>query len=153
MVTLRERFTEELKIAMRSKDTIAVSTIRMIMAKLKDADIVSRPSGVPEIPEDKIITMLRGMIKSRKESIELYEKGNRPELVAKEQAEIIVIERFLPAEINGDVLEKAIDTTIATLNATSPKDMGKVIAAIKAQFGNTLDFAKVSQMIKSKLSV
>ena len=153
MTTLRERFTEELKIAMRAKDASAVSTIRMIMAKLKDADIVSRPSGVPEIPEDKIITMLRGMIKSRKESIELYEKGNRPELAAKEQTEITVIERFLPAELDGAVLEKAIDTAIATLGASSLKDMGKVIASIKAQFGNTLDFAKVSQLVKAKLSV
>ena len=152
MVTLRERFTEGLKIAMRGKDTISVSAIRMIMARLKDADIVSRPSGVPEIPEDKIITMLRGMIKSRKESIELYVQGNRPELASKEQDEITVIERFLPAELDESVLENAINTAISKIGAKTLKDMGKVISEIKSQFGTTLDFAKVSQMIKVKLS-
>ena len=96
MMSLRERFTEELKGSMRAGNAPRTSTLRMILARLKDTDIAARPKGVTAVPNDDIIGMLRGMVKSRRESVTLYEQGNRPELAAKEVAEIKVIEGFLP---------------------------------------------------------
>ena len=99
---LRSRFTEELKASMRAGDAARTSTLRMIMAKLKDTDIAARPSGVDKVPDEQVVAMLRGMAKSRRESVEMYRQGNRPELAAKEEAEIAVIEGFLPQQIRSE---------------------------------------------------
>lgn len=150
-MTLREQFTAELKTAMIAKDAPRVGAIRMITAKLKDADIAARPKGVDAIPDDDIISMLRGMVKSRKESVDLYRQGNRQDLVDKELAEIAVIEHFLPAQMDDAAIEAIVATAIADSGAASVKDMGKVMAALKAAHGAALDMARVNPLVKQKL--
>ena len=149
---LREQFTEQLKAAMRAGDAPRVSTLRMITAKLKDTDIAARPKGVPEVPEEEILGMLRGMVKSRRESIDLYRQGNRPELAAKEEAEIAVIEAFLPAQMDEAALAAAIDAAIAATGAAAIKDMGRVMAELKAKYGAALDMSRAGPLVKAKLA-
>jgi hypothetical protein len=124
----------------------------MIMAKLKDSDIASRPKGIEKIPDDEVLTMLRGMVKSRRESVVLYEQGNRPELAAKETAEIAVIEAFLPQQMDDAETEAAVTGAIAEAGATSIKDMGKVMAALRAKHAAALDMAKAGTIVKARLS-
>ena len=150
-MTLREQFTEQLKAAMRAGDAPRVSTLRMIMAKLKDTDIAARPSGVQQVPDEQVVAMLRGMAKSRRESVELYKQGNRPDLVAKEEAEIAVIEAFLPQQMDEAATARAVDEAIAETGAASVKDMGKVMAALKAKHAATLDMARVGPLVRAKL--
>ncbi len=102
---------------MKAGDSARTSTLRMIMAKLKDTDIASRPKGIDQVPDEEIIAMLRGMVKSRRESVELYTKGNRPELAAKEEAEIGVIERFLPSQMDEAAMEQAVAAAVAETGA------------------------------------
>src|SRR5258708_40174075 len=106
-MSLREQFTEQLKVSMKAGDSARTSTLRMIMAKLKDTDIASRPKGIDKVPDDEVLSMLRGMVKSRRESVVLYQQGNRPELAAKETAEIAVIESFLPPQMDDSAGESA----------------------------------------------
>lgn len=151
-MTLREQFTDRLKTAMKAGDAATTSTIRMIMAKLKDTDIAARPKGIDQVPEPEIIAMLRGMVKSRRESVELYRQGNRPELVAKEEAEIAVIEGFLPSQMGEAAMQQAVKEAVAETGATSIKDMGKVMAALKAKHAASMDMAKAGPMVKAALS-
>jgi uncharacterized protein len=151
MMTLRERFTAELKTAMLAKDAPRVSAIRMITAKLKDFDIAARPKGVDAIPDEEIIAMLKGMVKSRRESVDLYKQGNRQDLVDKEQGEIDVIEAFLPAQMDDAATEAAVDAAIAETGASSMKEMGKVMAVLKAKHAASLDMSKVNPLVKKKL--
>ena len=149
---LRSRFTEELKASMRAGDAARTSTLRMIMAKLKDTDIAARPSGVDKVPDEQVVAMLRGMAKSRRESVEMYRQGNRPELAAKEEAEIAVIEGFLPQQMDEAAMAAAIDAAVAETGAASIKDMGKVMAAVKDRLGSQLDMSKASGWVKAALS-
>ena len=151
-MALRDQFTEQLKAAMRAGDAPRVSTLRMILAKLKDTDIAARPKGVPLVPDDEIAAMLRGMVKSRRESVDLYRQGNRPDLVAKEEAEIAVIEG-VPAAADGRRRppQRAVDDAIAATGAAGMKDMGRVMAALKAQHAATLDMARVGPLVRAKL--
>ncbi|MBB5688961.1 GatB/YqeY domain-containing protein [Roseomonas alkaliterrae] len=148
-MSLRDRFTEELKAAMRAGDSARVSTLRMIQAKLKDTDIAARPG--PPVDDAGIIAMLRGMAKSRAESVALYRQGGREELAAKEEAEIAVIESFLPQQMDEAAMAAAIEAAIAETGAASVKDMGKVMAALKARHAATLDMAKAGPMVKARL--
>ena len=150
-MSLREAFTEQLKTAMLARDADRVSTLRMITSRLKDIDIAARPKGIDRVPEEEILGMLRGMVKSRRESVELYRQGNRPELVAKEEAEIAVIESFLPQQMDDAATEAAVAEAIAESGAASIKDMGKVMAALKARHAATLDMSKVGPIVKAKL--
>jgi uncharacterized protein len=150
-MSLREAFTEQLKTAMLARDADRVSTLRMITSRLKDIDIAARPKGIERVPEEDILGMLRGMVKSRRESVELYRQGNRPELVAKEEAEIAVIENFLPQQMDEAATEAAVAEAIAESGAASIKDMGKVMAALKARHAATLDMSKVGPIVKAKL--
>ena len=149
---LRDDFTAHLKTAMLAKDAPRVSTLRMITAKLKDTDIAARPKGVDKIPDDEILAMLRAMVKSRREAVDLYRQGNRPELVAKEEAEIAVIESFLPAQLDDAAMDATIAAAIASTGATSIKDMGKVMAALKAQHGAALDMSRAGPLVRAKLA-
>jgi uncharacterized protein YqeY len=151
-MTLREQFTESLRAAMRAGDAPRTSTVRMILAKLKDTDIASRPKGVPEIPDDDIAAMLRGMVKQRRESVEMFAQGNRQDLVDKEAAEIAVIESFLPRQMDQAALEQAVADAIAESGATSVKDMGRVMAALKAKHAATLDMGRAGAVVKAKLA-
>ncbi len=150
-VPLRDRFTAELKTAMLAKDAPRVSTLRMITSKLKDTDIAARPAGVDRVPDDAIIAMLRGMAKSRRESVLLYRQGQREELAAKEEAEIAVIESFLPQQMDADSLAAAVEAAIAASGAASVKEMGKVMAALRATHGAALDMAAAGAVVKAKL--
>jgi uncharacterized protein YqeY len=151
-MTLRSQFTDQMKASMKAGDAARTSTLRMIMAKLKDTDIASRPKGIDQVPDDEIIAMLRGMVKSRRESVDLYTKGNRPELAAKEEAEIAVIESFLPSQMDTAAMEQAVTAAVAETGAASIKDMGKVMAALKAKHAASLDMAKAGPMVKARLS-
>ena len=150
-MALRDQFTDQLKTSMKAGDAARTSTLRMIMARLKDFDIAARPKGITAIPDDEILAMLRGMVKSRRESVELYTKGNRPELAAKEEAEIAVIETFLPAQMDATALEAAIAAAIAETGAAAMKDMGKVMGALKAKFGAGLDMGAAGPLVRAKL--
>ena len=126
--------------------------MRMIMAKLKDTDIAARKTPQdPGVPDDQVIAMLRGMAKSRRESVELYRQGNRPELAAKEEAEIAVIESFLPQQMDDAAMAAAIDEAVAEAGAASIKDMGKVMAVLKSRHAAALDMAKAGPMVKARL--
>jgi hypothetical protein len=151
-MTLRTQFTDQMKASMKAGDAARTSTLRMIMAKLKDTDIASRPKGVDQVPDEEIIAMLRGMVKSRRESVELYRQGNRPELAAKEEAEIAVIESFLPSQMDEAAMQQAVADAVAETGAASIKDMGKVMAALKAKHAASLDMAKAGPMVKARLS-
>lgn len=146
---LRERFTAELKTAMLAKDAAKTATIRMITAKLKDVDIAARPG--PPVDEAGIVAMLRGMAKSRRESVELYRQGNRPELAEKEEAEIAVIESFLPQQMDEAAMAAAVAAAVAETGATSIKDMGKVMGVLKSKHAASLDMAKAGPMVKAAL--
>lgn len=149
---LRDEFTAALKTSMKARDVLRTSTLRMVLARLKDIDIAARPKGVTAVPDEEVVGMLRSMVKSRRESVVLYEQGARPELAAKEEAEIAVIEGFLPEEMSGPVLDAAVDAAIAITGAVAIKDMGKVMAALKAAHGADLDMAKAGPLVKAKLS-
>jgi len=150
---LREKLTEAMKEAMRAKDQAALGTIRLILAKLKDVDIAARTEASREgVADDKILSMMQSMIKQRNESIALYEKGGRADLAEKEKAEIAVIERFLPQQMDEAAVEAAVREAIAAAGATSVKDMGGVMAALKAKYAGQMDFAKASAAVKKALA-
>ena len=148
-MSLRDRFMEELKAAMRAGDSARVSTLRMIQAKLKDTDIAARPG--PPVDDAGIVAMLRGMAKSRAESVTMYRQGGREELAAKEEAEIAVIESFLPQQMDEAAMAAAIDAAVAETGAASVKEMGKVMAVLRAKHAATLDMAKAGPMVKARL--
>jgi len=150
-MTLRTRFTDEVKISMRAGDAPRTSTLRMIMAKLKDIDIAARPKGGDPVPDEEIVAMLRGMIKQRREAADLYAQGKRPELVAKEEAEIAVIEAYLPQQMDEAAMTEAVRAAIAETGATGAKEMGKVMAALKAKHGAMLDMGKAGPLVKAQL--
>ncbi|MEI7607291.1 MAG: GatB/YqeY domain-containing protein [Rhodospirillaceae bacterium] len=149
---LRERFNEALKDAMRAKEQAKVSTIRMILAGVKDRDIAARPQGnAGGIDDASILNLLRSMIKQRQESVEMYRQGGRQDLVDKESAEILVIEAFMPQQMSEDETRAAVAAVITETGATSIKDMGKVMAELRARHAGTMDFAKAGPIVKAAL--
>jgi uncharacterized protein len=149
---LREQFTDQLKTSMKAGTAPRTSTLRMILARLKDTDIAARPKGIERVPEEEVVGMLRGMVKSRRESVEMYRQGHRQDLVDKEEAEIAVIEAFLPRQMDEGAMTEAVVTAIAETGAVSIKDMGKVMAALRAKHAATLDMSKVGPMVKARLA-
>ena len=150
---LREQLNEAMKDAMRACDIAALGTIRLILVKLKDVDIAARTEASREgVADDKILSMMQGMIKQRNESIALYEKGNRADLADKEKAEIAVIERFLPQQMDEAAVQAAVTDAIKAAGATSIKDMGGVMAALKTRYAGQMDFAKASAVVKKTLA-
>ena len=150
-MSLRTRFTEDLKQAMKAGDAARVSTLRMIIARLKDLDIAARPKGVAQIDEADIVPALRNMAKQRAEAAALYEQGGRGELAAKENAEIAIIAGYLSAQMDEAALRQAIDAAIAATDAAAPRDMGRVMAALKAGHGPALDMARAGALVKARL--
>ncbi|TAJ33133.1 MAG: GatB/YqeY domain-containing protein [Reyranella sp.] len=150
---LRDKLNDALKDAMRARDTVALSAIRLILAKLKEVDIAARTESNREgVADDRILSMLQGMIKQRNESVVLYEKGNRTDLADKEKAEIAIIERFLPQQMDDAAVDTAVREAIAAAGATSVKDMGGVMAALKGKYAGQMDFAKASAAVKKALT-
>ena len=151
MSLLRERFTQEMKDAMKGGDKARLAAIRMIQAALKDRDIEARGAG-KEVSEDDILALLQKMVKSRQESLAMYEQAGREDLAAQERGEIAVIQTFLPAQMSDEDVKAAIAAAIAETGAASMKDMGKVVAVLKAKFTGQMDFAKASAMVKAALN-
>lgn len=151
--TLRQHLNDALKTAMLSKDARSVSTIRLIMAALKDRDIAARPRGVTDgIPEEEILGMLQSMMKQRRESIALYEQGGRLELAQQEAEEITIIERFLPAQLSPEQVAEAVRVVVAEIGAQGLKDMGRTMAALKERYAGQMDFTKASATVKAQLT-
>jgi len=149
---LREAFTERLKDAMRARDSRTVSAVRLIIAALKDRDIAARGTGnTVGIDDSDILRLLQGMVKQRRESIALYRQGNRPELAAKEEAEIAVIESFLPKQMSEEEVVAAAKAAIAETGAAGVKDMGKVMAALRERHAGVIDMAKAGAVVKQLL--
>ncbi len=149
---LREQITEAMKDAMRAREPETLSTVRMILAGIKDKDIAARPAGnATGIGDPEILSLLQSMVKQRRESVALYKQGNRADLVAKEEGEIAVIERFLPKQMDAAETDAAIVAAIAESGAASIKDMGKVMAALKAKYSGQMDFSAVGPAVKAKL--
>ena len=149
---LRSQINNTYKAAMKRKETIAVSTLRLIQAAIKDRDIAARSKGNTDgISDDEVLSLLQSMIKQRRDSIEAYEKGGRMELAQQEAEEISIIESFLPAQMNDDEIATAVDSVISDMEATTLKDMGRVMATLKGQFAGQMDFGKASSAVKAKL--
>ncbi len=151
MTSLRERFTADLKEAMKAGEKGKVSTIRLITSALKDKDIEARGLGKPETTPEEILALLQKMIKQRQESIAIYDANGRPELAAGERAEVEVINAYLPKQMSEDEVKAVIAAAVTESGAASVKDMGKVIAILRAKFAGQMDFAKASGLVKAAL--
>ncbi len=150
---LRTRLSDALKTAMKAKENLTVATIRLIMAALKDRDIAARSKGnMDGVGEDEILSMLQSMIKQRRESVEMYEKGGRLELAEQEAQEIEIITTFLPEQLDDAAVAAAIAEVITETGAESLKDMGKVMGLLKERYAGRMDFSRASAGIKEKLS-
>ena len=149
---LRTQLPDALKSAMKGRQERAVSTIRLILATLKDRDIAARGKGNPDgISEDEIRQMLQNMIRQRRESIALYEQGGRLELAQQEAEEITIIESFLPKQLNAAEIEQAAKTVIGEVGASSIKDMGRTMATLKQRYAGQMDFGKAGAVVKTLL--
>jgi hypothetical protein len=149
---LRESFSERLKQAMRAKDTRTLSTVRMILAGLKERDVAARGADNREgIADPEILRLLQGMIKQRRESIALYRQGNRPELVQQEEEEIAIIESFLPQQMNDDQMAAAAKAAIAETGAAGVKDMGRVMGVLRERHAGVIDLARAGAVVKQLL--
>ena len=148
---MREKLKEDLKVAMKAGEREKVDALRLINAALKDKDIEARVSG-GTVSDADVLAVLQKMIKSRQESLDIYEKNNRPDLAAKEKSEIAVISSYLPQQLSEAETAAAIKAAIAELGASSIKDMGKVVASLKDKYTGRMDFSKASALVKAALS-
>jgi uncharacterized protein YqeY len=149
---LREAFSERLKQAMRAKDARTLSTVRMILAGVKERDVAARGSGNQEgIADPEILRLLQGMIKQRRESIALYRQGKRPELAQQEEDEIAVIESFLPQQMNDDQMAAAAKAAIAETGAAGVKDMGRVMGVLRERHAGVMDMARAGAVVRRLL--
>ena len=149
---IRDEIKTALVAAMKARDATTTAAIRLIQSAIKNRDIELR-TATQQPDDDLLVTeVLQKMIKQRRESIEMYEKGNRPELAAAEAAEVAVIERFLPQQMSEDEARAAIDALATELGASSVKDMGRVMAALKERFAGQMDMAKASGLVKARLA-
>ena len=149
---LRDDINTALKTAMKAGDARRVSTLRLVNAALKNADIELRGQGKGPLGEDEMLALLQKMIKQRHESVELYDKGGRAELAQQERDEIAIIASYLPKQMSEDEVKAAISDAIAETGAAGMKDMGKVIAVLKGKFAGKMDFAKASGLVKGMLA-
>jgi hypothetical protein len=150
---LRQQLSDALKTAMKQREVRAVSTIRLILAALKDRDIAARSSGnMDGLSDPEILQLLHTMIRQRKESIEQFESGGRIDLAEQEAQEIEIIRRFMPEQIEGEALETAIRAVVAEVDAKTIKDMGRTIALLKEKYAGRMDFSKASGFLKQILS-
>ena len=152
-MSLRKKINEQFNSALKSKNKTSVSTFRLILAAIKERDIANRTSGKKEeIKDDEIIKVLRKMRKQREDSADLYKKGNRKELLEVEEAEIKIIDTFLPKQLNEEETKKICKEIIESVGATSIKDMGKIMGSLKQKYSDSIDFSKASVIIKGLLS-
>ena len=149
---LRDDMNNALKEAMKAKNERTVSTLRMVNSTLKNADIEARGSGKPALGEPEVLAILQKMIKQRQESVEMYKKGDRPDLVKQEEEEIAIITAYLPKQMSEADMAAAIDAAIAETGAAGMKDMGKVIGVLRGKYAGQMDFGKASGLVKAKLT-
>jgi uncharacterized protein YqeY len=148
---MRETITAALKHATKAQDKRRISTLRLVSAAIKDRDIAARTAGKTQATDAELLELLAKMIKQREESEKIYADAGRAELAKQEGEEIVIIREFLPVQLSDQETEKALASAIAEAGATSVKDMGKVMAALKARYAGQMDFAKASALVKSKL--
>ncbi len=148
---LRDDINNALKEAMKAKNERAVSTLRMVNSTLKNADIEARGAGKPPLGDAELLPLLQKMIKQRQESVLLYKKGGRADLVKQEQEEIAIIAGYLPKQMSEAEMASAIDAAVAETGAASMKDMGKVIGVLRGKYAGQMDMAKASALVKGKL--
>lgn len=149
---LRNDLSQSLKDAMRAKDAPAVSTVRLILAALKDRDIAARGDGNADgVSDEEILQLLQKMIKQRQESIKMYEEGGRVELAAQEQSEIEIINRFLPQQLSDAEIEAEVEKVIGEIGAASVKDMGRLMGELRERYAGQMDFGKASGIAKARL--
>ena len=152
-MALREQLNNAVKEAMKARDQKRLGTLRLVQSALKDRDIANRTEeSRAGISDDEILSLLAKLIKSREDSVVLYEQGNRPELAAAERAEIAVIREFMPQQMDEAAAKAAIAGVIGEVGAASMTDMGKVMAALKERFAGQMDFSKASAAVKDLLS-
>jgi uncharacterized protein len=152
-VSLRIALNEALKQAMRGREELATSVLRLCLAAIKDRDIAERGKGREGgLADEEIVGLLHAMVKQRRESIKMYEQGARPELAAKEAAEITIIEGFLPRQMGEDEIRAAVTAAIAEVEAIALKDIGKVMTLLRERHPGSMDFAKASAVAKALLS-
>ncbi len=149
---MRQQFSDAMKESMKSGDKARLSTIRLIIAAIKDRDIQARTDGKEAATDDELLALLQKMSKQRSDSITAFEAAGRTDLVEKEAAEKAIIETFLPQQMGLDETRTAIAAAIAETGAAGMKDMGKVMAALKAKFAGTMDFAKANGVVKELLT-
>lgn len=150
--SLRESIMQQVKDAMKAGDKARLSALRLMQAAIKDRDIASRTDGRNEgVPDADLVDLFAKMVKQRRESADLYEKGGRPELADQERAEIAVIESFMPKQLSDDEARAAIETVVKELGAASIKDMGRVMGELKKRHAGQMDFAKAGAAIKALL--
>jgi len=152
LTVLRDDINNALKEAQKAKNERAVSTLRMVNSTLKNADIEARGGGKPPLGDAETLSILQKMIKQRQESVELYQKGGRADLVKQEQEEIAIITAYLPKQMSEAEMMTAIESAIKDTGAAGMKDMGKVIGALRTKFAGQMDMAKASGMVKAKLT-
>ena len=148
---LRDDINNALKGAMKAQDARRVSTLRMVNAAFKNADIEARGAGKGPLGDDELRAQLQKLIKQRQESAELYDKGGRPELAGQERDEIAMITAFLPKQMSDDEIKAAVAAVVTETGAASLKDMGRVMAALKERYAGTMDFAKAGGLVKGQL--
>ncbi len=148
---LRTRLSDALKDSLRAKNERVTHTVRLMLAALKDRDIAARPKGITAIPDDEILQMFNSMVKQRRESIDMFTKGGRPELAKLEQEEIDIIQTFMPEQMDEAATVAAVKEAVQQAGATSVKDMGKVMAILKEKYTGRLDFSRVSGVVKQTL--
>ena len=148
---IRDTIKDALVTAMKGGDKETTATIRLIQSAIKNRDIEARTGKAPDSDDALVVEVLQKMVKQRRESIEMYEKGNRPELAAGEAREVTVIERFLPRQMDEAQTAAALEAIKADLGATGMKDMGRVMAELKSRHGSELDMSKASGLVKAAL--
>lgn len=148
---LRDKFNAALKEAMLAKDQRRVGTVRLILAALKDKDIEARGAGREKANDEEILGLLQKMIKQRNDSIEAFDKAGRVELATQEREEKAIIESYLPAQMSADDVRAAVKAAVAAVGASSVKDMGKVMAELKAKYAGQMDMAKAGAIVKGLL--
>jgi hypothetical protein len=152
-MSLREKINEQFNAALKSKNKTLISTLRLILAAIKERDIANRTSEKKEVIKDpEIIKVLRKMKKQRQDSADLYKKGERQELLEAEEEEIKIINTFLPKQLNEEETQKICKEVIESVGATSVKDMGKIMGSLKKKYSDSIDFSKVNIIVKSLLS-
>ena len=151
-MSLRKKIDDMLNEALKAKDKNTYPTLRLIVSSIKDAEIAGRSKGQKEIKDSEIISLLKKMIKQRNESCEVYKKAGRNELLESEKREIDVISKFLPKQLSDEETKKICQAVIKTTGASSMKDMGKIMGALKSKHAESLDFSKVSVILKELLS-